>query len=54
MEIFMNFHLHTSFNRHPLRDEIMKIIDKNLKKYNPEKILMGASVIIIKGEKYYE
>lgn len=54
MEIFMNFHLHTSFNHHSLRDEIMKIILEGIKKYNPEKIFIGAGTIIINGEKHNE
>lgn len=54
MEIFMNFHLHTSFNHHPLRDEVIKIIEEGIKKFNQDNILIGAGTIIIKGNKYNE
>lgn len=54
LEIFMNFHLHTSFNHHPLKQNIINIIEKGLKDYNSEDIIIGAGTIIIKGEKYNE
>ena len=47
----MNFHLHTSFNHHPLKDEIIKIIKGGLKNHSSKKINIGASTIILKGEK---
>ena len=48
LEIFMNFHLHTPFNHHSLKNEI---IEKDLKKFNSQDIVIGAGTIIIKGEK---
>ena len=54
MEIFMNFHLHTSFNHHPLKNEIIKIIEEGIKKFDQKNILIAAGTIIIKGNKYNE
>jgi len=54
MEIFMNFHLHTSFNHHPLKDEIVKIIENGIKRFDQKNVLIGAGTIIIKGNKYNE
>ena len=51
LEIFMNFHLHTSFNHHPLKNEIMKTIKDSLKDFNQENIIIGAGTVIIFGEK---
>jgi len=51
IEVFMNFHLHTSFNHHPLKDQILEIIKDGLKKFNKKNIVIGAGVIIIKGNK---
>ena len=51
LEIFMNFHLHTSFNHHPLKNEIIKIIEEGLKEFNQKEIIIGAGTVIINGKK---